>query len=77
MKTTLEKTLDIAYTLSNDSGKFGYFTEMMVGIYGKDDDFQVIKTKMDNLVEKLNSLKGDELTDYLNKDFETEIWDEI
>jgi hypothetical protein len=77
MNSTIEKSLRIVHTLSNDGGKFGYFEDLLES-FKEDEDYLIIKTKMDNLVEKLNSITDhDDLMEYMTRDFETEIWETL
>ena len=77
-ETTIEKTLSVAYSLTNDTtdGKFIYWDKLLE-YFKNDDDYYIIKSKMDNITEKLNTLDGDNLKEYLNRDFETDVWFEI
>lgn len=75
-ETIKEKSVTMLNSLSNDNGKFTYWDKLLES-FENDPDYNIIKFKMNNLVNKLNSLNSEELKEYMNRDFEIEIWDEI
>ena len=80
MKNIQEKVNLILSTLTydNQDNTFDYSNRLLLETFKNDDDFNIIKSKMNNLVNKLNSFENKEdLDQYLNKDLESEIWNEI
>lgn len=66
--------------MDENQTKFGYFEDMMNGIFENDPDLPLIKEKMDNLVELLYDVKSKgekEYQKFLDMDFEDEIWNMI
>lgn len=57
--------------------KYNYFEDMMYGIFENDSDLPIIKSKMDNLVELLESKNEEEFEIFMDLDFESEIWEMI
>lgn len=76
-KKTENMLYGLLITLSNDNRTFGYCEKILER--HKDENYDLLKTKMDNLVNKLNSIKDnkEELTRFINRDFEDDIWYEI
>jgi len=80
MKNVQEKVNLILSTLKYDDqdNTFDYSNRLLLETFKSDVDFDIIKSKMNNLVNKLNSFENEkELYQYLNKDFESEIWNDI
>jgi hypothetical protein len=80
MKILKEKVIFIVNSLKYDEQdkSFNYSNRILFDSFENDNDFQLIKSKMNNLIFKLNSFENkEELNEYLNKDFETEIWENI
>lgn len=73
---TKQKVVRVLYTINkndNDNG-FNYYENLVDNLYSKDPDFNIIKSKLDNLMILLEK-KG---YDYLSSlDFEKEIWEMI
>jgi hypothetical protein len=69
---TLEKFGTICYSMYKKNNKWFYW-EKLLESYSNEDDYDILKTKINNFIVLLNE-KEDE---YLNKDIETEIWDNI
>jgi GTP-binding protein EngB required for normal cell division len=74
-----EKVKRIASTIEqNDNGNgYNYFEEMMKYYYSADSDFTIIKQKMDNLIKLLESKTEEEVDEFMDLDFEEEIWEMI
>lgn len=75
-ENTIDKVKDIISTieLNDDSNGFNYFDKDFIN----DDDYSLIKEKMDNLIVLMEKYKFDNKLDILmNMDFETEIWNII
>lgn len=68
--TTKEKFTDICYNISNDNGKYDVWWEYLK-IYENDNDYQVLKNKITNFINKLN----EDDSKWLNKDVENEIFE--
>ena len=76
-----EKVKWVASTMEIENGdtEFSYFEDMMNGIFENDPDLPLIKQKMDNLVALCyeKNKNSEEFENFLDLDFETEIWEMI
>lgn len=66
-------TMEVSF---EDKG-FDYFEDMMISNFSNDPDFSIIKEKMDNLVNLLTTKQSESqksFEDFLDLDFEDEIW---
>ena len=80
MNNLQDKVNLIVSTLRYDDkdNTFDYSNRLLLEKFKNDNDFEIIKNKINNLVKKLNSFKNEKsLNEYLNRDFETDIWNEI
>jgi hypothetical protein len=70
--------LYIKEDVKRDKNGLLYVTPDFDYIYrGVLDNFDIIYEKLNALVNKLNSLSGAELEEFLEKDFETEVYDNL
>jgi hypothetical protein len=74
-----EKVKLIAGTIEkNDNNDgFNYFENLISFYFANDNDYQIIKEKMNNLIKLLSTFDEKELKNFENLDFETEIWEMI
>ena len=80
--TLKEKVLFVASAMDIDENQneFGYFEDMMNGMFENDPELPLIKEKMDNLVKLFYEAKAkgkEEYQKFLDLDFEEEIWEMI
>jgi len=69
---TKEKFVNMCHLISNDDGRYDYWWDDLEK-YKYDEDFNILKTKMENILIILNENDSS----ILNKDIEDEIWDLI
>ena len=77
---TLEKVKDVLGSLEYDKKDkiFLYSNRYLYDMYENDLDFYVIQNKINTVVEKLNSIKNKKkLNEYLNLDFDDDIWNSL
>jgi len=77
--TTIEKVKSILPSLVYDvkDKSYTYQYRYMCDKFENDEDFELIKEKMTNLVNKLNSLTKRESNRFIKRDFESDIWNDI
>jgi len=69
-----------AMDMNENQTEFGYFEDMMNGIFESDPELPLIKEKMDNLIALLYEVKAkgeEEYQKFLDLDFEEDIWEMI
>jgi len=71
-----EKVKLIAGTIERNDNNIGfnYFEELIPFYFSNDEDIDIIKEKMNNLISLINQ---DGIEKFLDLDFETEIWEMI
>lgn len=76
---TLDKVKSVIQSLSYDKKdkSYVYNYRYMCDEFENDEDFELIREKMTNLVNKLNELRGGDLKKFMLMDFEKEIWEKI
>ena len=78
--TTKEKVSKMSTTIvvsELDNSKFCYFESMMERRFGNDEDFPIVKEKMDNLIKLMESKLAEgeeEYEKFLELDLEDEVW---
>lgn len=81
--TTKEKVSKMVSTVTVsdlDKSKFHYFEGMMVSYFGEDEDYPVVKEKMDNLIKLMEAKLAEgkeEYQKFISLDLEEEIWELI
>jgi hypothetical protein len=77
MKTILEKVSFVLEHSKKVNNKFVYNQEFVKLFLGGDPDFDIVEEKSKKVIDLFNEAleKGD--TDFMNRDFETDIWNFI
>jgi len=77
METILEKVTFVLQTSKKVNDKFVYNSEFVKLVFGGDPDFTQVEEKSKRIIDLFNEAleKGD--TDFMNRDFETDIWNYI
>lgn len=75
METILEKvTLALQYSKIDENNKTVYPSEFIESFFSEDPELETIREKTKKVIDLYNDAVENQDTDFLNRDFETDIW---